>query len=84
MEYILFAQEIIRKEIYNEKSDIYSFGCIIYGLINFSKYYHDKEYEEVNAVNSNKYNNNCQGIIILLFEIDFNKRINIIKLYDNI
>ena len=49
-----------------KKSDIYSFGCIIYGLINFRNFYHDKEYEEVNAINFNKYKNKRQGLTILL------------------
>ena len=35
------APEILIKGIYNEKSDIYSLGCIIYELFNLNIYYKD-------------------------------------------
>ena len=40
------APEILKDGIYNEKSDMYSLGCIIYELFHLSKYYDDKEDEE--------------------------------------
>ena len=42
------APEIIRDGIYNEKSDMYSLGYIIYELFNLSKYYDDIFMKEEN------------------------------------
>ena len=47
------APEILKDGIYNEKSDMYSLGCIIYELFNLSEYYRDKEYNEIKN-NKNK------------------------------
>ena len=51
------APEILIDGIYNEKSDMYSLGCIIYELFNLSIYYDDKLYNEFKKINSKKYNN---------------------------
>ena len=37
------SPEIKKLGIYNEKSDMYSLGCIIYELLNLRKYFDDKE-----------------------------------------
>ena len=44
-EYI--TPEILIKGIYNEKSDMYSLGCIIYELFNLSKYFEDNFIHEI-------------------------------------
>jgi len=71
------APEISDDGIYNEKSDIWSLGCIIYELFNLSKYYNDREYDEIKAIDSKKYNNKWQGIINSLLQINYNDRMNI-------
>ena len=76
------APEILINKIYNEKSDMYSLGCIIYELFNLRKYYDDKENNEIKAINSKKYNNKWQEIINSLLEKDYNKRMNINQVYD--
>ena len=45
IEYI--APETLIKGISNEKSDMYSLGCIIYELLNLRKYYNDKTMNEI-------------------------------------
>ena len=52
------APEILTKRIYNKKSDMYSFGCIIYELFNLSKYYEDRESGKIKKIDFEKYNNN--------------------------
>ena len=76
------APEIIAKGIYNEKSDMYSLGCIIYELFTLSKYYNDREYDEIRKIDSKKYNNKWQDIIYSLLQIDSNGRMNINHLYN--
>ena len=44
------APEIIMEGIYNEKSDMWSLGCIIYELFNLSIYYKDKFMNEIKKV----------------------------------
>ena len=44
------APEIKYKGIYNEKSDIYSLGCIIYELFTLNIYSKDKSFEEVRKI----------------------------------
>ena len=76
------APEIISSGIYNEKSDMYSLGCIIYELFNFNIYYNDREYEEIKTIDSKKYNNKWQEIINSLLEINYNDRMNINQVYN--
>ena len=76
------APEIIMKGIYNEKSDMYSLGCIIYELFNLSKYYEDNFKHEIKTIDSNIYNYKWQEIINSLLQIDYNKRMNINQIYD--
>ena len=76
------APEIIRKGIYNEKSDMYSLGCIIYELFNLNIYYNDKFDNEIKKIDSNIYNSKWQEIINSLSEIDHNKRKDINTVYD--
>ena len=51
------APEIIQNGIYNEKSDMWSLGCIIYELFNLSIYFKDKFSEEIKRIDMNIYNN---------------------------
>ena len=71
------APEIILEGKYNQKSDIWSLGCIIYELFHLSKYYDDKFYEEVKKIDSKKYNIKWQEIINSSLKVDYNKRMNI-------
>ena len=45
------SPEILKKGIYNEKSDIYSLGCIIYELFNLSIYFDDKISDDIKKIN---------------------------------
>ena len=76
------APEIIRDGIYNKKSDMYSLGCIIYELINLTKYYNDKEFNEIKTIDPEIYNDNWEKIINSLLQKDYNKRMNINEVYD--
>ena len=76
------APEIISKGVYNEKSDLYSLGCIIYELFSFSKYYNDRKNNEIKVIDSKKYNNKWQEIINSLLQINYNDRMDINKVYD--
>ena len=76
------APEILAKGIFNKRSDMYSFGCIIYELFTLSKYYDDRDYEEIKQIDSKKYNNKWQEIINSLLETDDNKRMEIDKVYN--
>ena len=70
------------KGIFNEKTDMYSFGCIIYELFHLSKYYDDKDDEEVKIIDYNIYNKKWQEIINSLLQTDYNKRMNIKEVCD--
>ena len=76
------SPEIRKKGIYNEKTDMYSLGCIIYELFHLSKYYDDKDYEEVKKIDSNIYDKKWQEIINSLLQTDYKKRMNINQVYD--
>ena len=76
------APEIKVEGKYNKKSDMYSLGCIIYELFHLCKYYDDKEYNEIKKIDSSIYNNKWQEIINSLLQINYNKRMNINKVYD--
>ena len=81
---ILFymAPEIHAKGIFNKRSDMYSFGCIIYELFTLSKYYNDELYRKIKEIDSKKYNNKWQVLINSLLETDDNKRMEIDKVYN--
>ena len=57
------APEILIKGIYNEKSNMYSLGCIIYELFTVNIYYNDRLYNEIKIIDDNLYNHNWQEII---------------------
>ena len=71
------APEIIYDSIYNEKSDIWSLGCIIYELFHLQIYYKDAIRREIKKIDSNIYNNKWQELIDLLLESDYKKRFDI-------
>ena len=81
---LYMAPEILIEGKYNEKSDMYSLGCIIYELFNLSIYYDDRDYEEIKKIDSYRYtyNKKWQEIIDSLLEIDSNKRMNINQVND--
>ena len=76
------APEIIIKGIYNEKSDMYSLGCIIYELFNLRKYFNDILMKDIKTIDTNMYNNRWQEIIDSLLNQDYNQRMNIDQVYD--
>ena len=81
------APEILIKGIYNEKSDIWSLGCIIYELFNLDIYYKDRIMYDIKKINPEIYNNKWQELIISLLEPDYTKRFDInqtIKFIENI
>ena len=78
------APEILINGKYNLKSDMYSLGCIIYELFNLSKYYDDKELNQIKTIDSNIYNNKWQKIIYSLLQRDYNKRMNINEICDRL
>ena len=68
------APEIKYKGIYNEKSDIWSLGCIIYELSTLNIYSKDKFMNEIKEINSDIYIYNWQKLIDSLLQIDYKKR----------
>ena len=71
------APEIIDDGIYNEKSDIWSLGCIIYELFHLQIYYKDAIRRKIKNIDSEFYNNKWQKLIDSLLESDYKKRFNI-------
>jgi len=71
------APEILDNGIYNEKSDIWSLGCIIYELFNLNIYYKDAIRRKIKKINSEIYNNKWQELIDLSLEPDYKKRFDI-------
>ena len=68
--------------LFNEKSNMWSLGCIIYELFNLSKYYDDRADNKIKKLDFNIYNNKWQEIINSLLQKDYNKRMNINEVCD--
>ena len=71
------SPEILINGIYNEKSDIWSLGCIMYELLTLNIYYTDKIMNDIKQVNSDIYNNKWQKLIDSLLQVDYTKRFDI-------
>ena len=76
------APEIILDGKYNEKSDIWSLGCILYELFHLRKYYKDKFMNDIQKINKDIYNYKYQELIDLLLQPNYNKRIDIYEVYN--
>ena len=69
-------------EKYNNKIDIYSFGCIIYELFTLNEYYIDKRIKEKDCqINVEVYNPEWQNLINSLLNKDYHKRPDIEQIY---
>ena len=75
--YEYIAPEILCKGIFNNKSDMWSLGCIIYELCILNAYHKDKIYNEIKKINSKVYNNKWQKLIDSLLQLDYEKRFDI-------
>ena len=71
------SPELLIKGIFNEKSDIYSLGCIIYELFNLNTYYDDRIMNDIKKINPDFYNNKWQELIDSLLQPDYKKRFDI-------
>ena len=71
------SPEILIKGIYNEKSDIWSLGCIIYELFTLNIYYNDKMMNDIKKINTDIYNYKWQKLIDSLLQVDYTKRLDI-------
>ena len=74
--------EILTKGIYNIKLDMYSLGCIIYELFNLRIYNNDKIYKEKKQIDKKMYNHKWQKIINSLLQPEYDKRMDIDKVYE--
>ena len=80
--YQYFAPEMEMEKKYNNKIDIYSFGCIIYELFIQNEYFIDKNIKEkVSQINSDIYNPEWQSLINKLLDKDYHKRPDIEEVY---
>ena len=75
--YFYMAPEISYDGISNQKSDIYSLGCIIYELFNLNIYYKDAIQRKIRKIDPDIYNNKWQNLIDSLLEPDCEKRLDI-------
>jgi serine/threonine protein kinase len=71
------APEILDNGKYNEKSDLWSLGCIIYELFNLSIYFKDKFLDRIKKIDPDLYNYKWQGLIDSLLEKEYTKRLDI-------
>ena len=75
--YDYIAPEILYKGIFNNKSDIWSLGCIIYELFTLNIYNKDKIFNEIKQIDNTIYNNKWQILINSLLEPDYKQRFDI-------
>ena len=81
--YHYFAPEFELEGKYNEKTDIYSLGCVIYELLTLNEYYIDKKIEEKDCkINAEIYNPKWQELIDLLLNKNYKLRPNIDEVMD--
>ena len=71
------APEIIFEGKYNEKSDIWSLGCIIYELFHLRIYNKDKYMNDIQKIDKDIYNYKWQDLLDSILLTDYNKRISI-------
>ena len=84
------APEVIKGESYNEKVDIWAFGCIIYELFTLNVCFESKSlfgfvdkiiYKQHGKINLKKYYSKWQDLIDLLLNKKYNKRPEIDEVY---
>ena len=69
------APEILKREKYNNKVDLYAFGCIIYELFTLSEYYVDKIIDEKDGkINLDIYSKKWQELIDLCLKKNYHQR----------
>ena len=71
------APKIKYQGIYNEKSDIWSLGCIIYELFTLNIYFIDTISRKIKKIDSNIFNYKWQELIDSLLQPDYKKRFDI-------
>ena len=73
--YKYFAPEIMKGIKYNNKVDIYAFGCVIYELFTLNEYFMDKILEKQEGkINIKIYDPKWQTLLDLLLIDDYHKR----------
>ena len=78
-----FAPEIIKGQKYNNKVDIYAFGCIMYELFTLNEYYIDTKFDNKKGmIDLDIYNSKWQILIDLALKDDCNKRADIKEIYE--
>ena len=76
------APELLKEgEKYNNKIDIYSFGCIIYELFTLREYYQDLKDNEVHEIDP-VYDEKWQNLLNLLLDPKPQNRPDIKKVYE--
>ena len=68
------APEIEKRQKYDFRVDIYSFGCIMYELFTLNEYYIDKLDEKDCKINMDFYSKEWQNLIESCLQKDFHKR----------
>ena len=78
------APEIKNKNIYSNKSDIYSLGCIMYKLFTLNVYEDDKnDKEKYCKIDELVYDKKWQNLLDLLLKEDYHKRPDIEKILND-